>query len=426
MKDGQLQVYGSQPDPSPNLARCGHDEAGGQLLLEFMRRHATHGGLGERREGGRLGIDEELVARLEAAMPAGPQRARNIRMVLHFYGFGGGAWPTLEETAAAFGVGTRERVRQIVGEALTQLTGAGRLPALRAASRLIRSRPFWTDRELAASLAERTGTSADICVRSFLSLLHDLGLARGYEAYDHNLERLTRSQLTANKVFFLVRKDMLVPLQWGLIAARRLSSRLGLVCATRLAVALGPEAPLEPLKMLLITDPACCTWSQGEAFWCARETPDNVLVALTAKAFAAAREVTPSRLADALANALNARAGRERHAGHAEIAAWISRSRWFRRSDGRLAFLGEPGELTPVERVLVDYLAVQGEADYPAIKAHMSSRGMQASMIAKTATQSPVIHIDRTGGMRSYRYSLIGDGFTEECADGAVIPPSLH
>jgi hypothetical protein len=363
-------------------------------------------------------------------MPPAPQRARNVRIVLHFYGFGDGAWPTLEETAVAFGLGTRERVRQIVSEALAELAGAAQLPALRAASRLIRSRPLLTDKELAATLAERTGTSAEIGVRGFLSLLHDLGLARGYEAYDHNLERLTRSQLAANRAFVLVRKDTLASLQWGLIAARRLSLRLGLVGARRLGEALGPDAPIGALKSLMMTDPACCAWFHDDAFWCALETPENVLVGLTAKAFAAARDVTPARLANALSNALNARVGRERHAGHAELEAWISRSRWFRRAGDRLVFLGQPGELTPAERELVDYLAARGEADYPAIKAHMRTRGLQTSAIAKTATQSPVVHVDRTGGMRSYRYSLIGpvetsrhDGIDDS---GAPAPRSLH
>lgn len=380
-----------------------------------------------------MSIEQELIAHLEATTPAGPQQARNIRIVLYFYGFGGGPWPTLEETAEAFGLGTRERVRQILGAALAELAGAGRLPMLRAASRLIRSRPFWTAEDLAERIAERTGDAPGFRVRALFSLMHDLGLARSYEACDHSLERLTRGQLAADGVFVLARKDAIASLQWALIASRRASLRLGLVSVRLVAEGLGPEPPVEAIKALLAMDPACRTWTEDDDLWCALETPDNVLVGLTAKAFAAARDVSPARLAETLSNALNARVGRERQAGCAQIEEWIRRSRWFRHVDGRVVFLGEPGELTPVERELVDYLAARGGADYPAIKAHLRSRGVLASMIAKAATQSPVVHIDRSGGMRSYRYSLVGrsragsaDDEDGTLADTPAEPRSLH
>jgi hypothetical protein len=380
-----------------------------------------------------LSIELELIEHLEGATPAGPQQARNIRIVLYFYGLGSARWPTLEETAEAFGLGTRERVRQILGGAVATLSGARRLPTLRATSRLIRSRPFWVASELAAKIAERTGDSPDLSPRGLLSLMQMLGLARSYETYDHDLQPLTRSQLAAGGDYVLVRKDAVGALQWGLIAARRLSLRLGIISTARLGEILGAEGPVAEVKALLAIDPACWTRSEGEDVWCALETPDNVLVALTAKAFAAAAEAAPGRLAETLCNALNARVGRERHAGGAQVEAWIQTSRWFRRRDGRVVFLGEPAELSPVERELVDYLSARAAADYPAIKAHLRSRGVLASMIAKTATQSPVVHIDRSGGMRSYRYSLVGrsragasDDRREDVAGSRSGPPALH
>lgn len=354
-----------------------------------------------------LTIEDELSFCLRAGLPAGRQAARNVNLFLYFYGFRDAVWPTLEEAGEAVGIGTRERVRQILGAALAALSER-ELPSLRAASRRVRSRRFWSARELAERIAEKTGDSPTLSMRGLLNLMHDLGLARGYDAYSPGLARLTRSQVAEGGQYVLARNDSIEPLQWGLHGARRLSMRYGLISATGLADRLGADAPLGPVMTLLQLDPACWTQTCARDFWYAAETPDNVLVGLAAKAFAVAEEIAPERLADTLFNALRAKVGRSIQADRGQIACWIGSSRLFRLAAGRVSFQGQRGALTPLERQLASYLSAQNGADYPAIRDHLRAQGQLDSTISKMATQSPFVHVDRSGGMRSYRYSLVG------------------
>jgi hypothetical protein len=355
-----------------------------------------------------LSIEQELIGYLEAVMPAGPHKARNINIVRYFYGFDAAAWPTLEETAEIFGVGTRERVRQIINEALRRRADAGKLPALKEALRLLRSRSFWAAGELASRIAQRTGDAPRLHLRGLLNLMHDLGMAESYEAYDPRLERLTRGQLASGVDYALVREDAVTDLQFALHGARRQSCRYGLANTARLTGQLGAAPQVAAVTALLRMDRGCWTAPDGDGFWYAVESQDNVLVAMAAKVFALTDEADLSRLSGTLWNALHARAGRQPHGGVLEVEAWIRGSRYFRVEEGRVRFLGKAGELTPVERELAGFLASHDGADYAAIKAHLSARGVLASAIPKAATQSPIVHIDRSGGLRAYRYSLVG------------------
>jgi hypothetical protein len=351
-----------------------------------------------------LTIERELVACLDAAAPPGRCKARDIDIVRHFYGFGGAPWPTLDSTATAFGVGTRERVRQIRDAALGALGGTARLPALRRASAIVRSRAFWVAHTLAARIAQATGDAPTLSLRGLLTLMHDLGLTTDYEAYDPRLERLTRTQLAVSDGYVLVRADALAGLQGDLREAYALSARQGLANTAGLP----PGAPIEALQALLQMDDACWTASGQRGFWYGVDGVENPLAALAAKAFAASDTVSLPRLVEALANALHARSGGACHAGRLEIGAWITGSRLFRHQDGRVTFLGAPGELTAVERELVSYFSTRNGSDYAGIRAHLLARGLSGSTISKAATQSPVVHVDRSGGPRAHRYSLVG------------------
>jgi hypothetical protein len=190
-------------------------------------------------------IEQELVACLEAATPAGRRKTRDIAIVLHLYGFAGVPWPTLEDTAAAFRIGTRERVRQIRNSALGVLAGPARLPSLRRAAQLIRSKPFWRARGLTAKIAQTTRDSPDLGLRGLLALMHELGLVADYEAHDPSLERLTRPQLALGGEYVLVRADALAGLKGDLREAHALSAQRGLANTADLALRLGSEAPIE-------------------------------------------------------------------------------------------------------------------------------------------------------------------------------------
>jgi hypothetical protein len=355
-----------------------------------------------------VSLEEDLVAFLNEASPSGQWKARNIQIVRYFYGFDDATWPTLDSTAERFGLGSRERVRQILNAAFRDIVRPAALPGLQAAAKLLASRSFWSACAFRQAFSRKLGPQATPSLPGLLHLMSDAGLAQGYDLYDHNLERLTRAHLTPEAGSILARIDSVPGLKAALHDARRLSYRLGLANTANLGEAHGPNETPAKIRTLLRLDPNC--WfsaPEGEA-WYALETRENALVGLAAKAFAVADTLSAPRLAETLCNALRARSNRKPAPGRAEVEAWIRGSRYFLHEGERVRFRDAPGKLTAVEQELVSYLSTHRSCDYKAIKAHLQSRGVVQSLIPKAATQSPLVYVDRSGGFKSYSYSLIG------------------
>ena len=53
-----------------------------------------------------MGIETELVDFLESTIKDGANKARDMEIVKFYYGLNESPWPTLEETASRFSVGT--------------------------------------------------------------------------------------------------------------------------------------------------------------------------------------------------------------------------------------------------------------------------------------------------------------------------------
>jgi hypothetical protein len=352
-----------------------------------------------------LRLEDELVAYLDRIAPASPHKTRNICIVRYFYGFDRAPWPTLEATAEAFGLGTRERVRQILNGAFRNQARACDLPALSAAARLLGSQPFWPASEFLARLEGPAPDARPMSLRGLLNLMQDLELASPYELYDHNLERLTRSHFTAGASYVVARADVVGPLKATLQEVRRVSCRLGLGNTARLEAL---EEAAAWVKALLKIDPNCWRSADEGDFWYGVESRENALVALAAKVFAVVDQLPPRQLAETLANGLRGRASRKPRPELAQVEAWVMGSRYFAHRDDRVTFLDRPAELTPVEKEVVSYLSASGRTDYKALKAHLQARGVVNSVIPKAATLSPLVHVDRSGGSKAYRYSLIG------------------
>jgi hypothetical protein len=356
-------------------------------------------------------LEDELVDHFFRTIPAGPRKARDIDVTLFFYGFAGSAWPSMEMTAKAFGIGSRERVRQILGAVLPGRLAPSDLPRLRAAAARLRSRPFWLASDFCSVIAEGADDAGLPSAPGLLSLLHHLQLAADYEIYDTGLTPLRRSRAAMNADAVFGRPAAITPLRLALQEARRFGRRVGLAHTRQLPVAGGDAVGRELIKRLLQASADCWTTSaEGGEFWFAPEEDANALVQLAAKAFAVTRVAPPRRLAETLANALRGRSRHLQHVDAAIVEAWIRGSRFFAQAEGGVAFLGPPAQLTSVERELIRCLSGQAHCDFKVLKHHLLARGVAPSLIPKAATLSPLVFVDRSEGLRSFRYSLIGDG----------------
>ncbi|WP_277890078.1 hypothetical protein [Escherichia coli] len=90
-----------------------------------------------------MGIESELIEFLERSVKDGANKARDIEIVKFYYGLNDSPWPTLDETASRFGVGTRERIRQLLNFKFRNNVSKNSIPSLGKVIKVLQSREYW-------------------------------------------------------------------------------------------------------------------------------------------------------------------------------------------------------------------------------------------------------------------------------------------
>lgn len=90
-----------------------------------------------------MGIESELIEFLERSIKDGANKARDIEIVKFYYGLNESPWPTLEETASRFEVGTRERIRQLLNSKFRNNVSKNSIPSLNEFIQILQSREYW-------------------------------------------------------------------------------------------------------------------------------------------------------------------------------------------------------------------------------------------------------------------------------------------
>jgi hypothetical protein len=131
-------------------------------------------------------------------------KARDIDLILYYYGFGNDLWPTLEDAAIAFGVGESdgrrsERPRQIINKKFRNNAKLNDFPSLVGFLRILTSSKFHASDEL-FEMCIREGLIGEMGnLTSLLRLMHDLGEAKNYQAFSFDLDDLTRNSFNRNQ-----------------------------------------------------------------------------------------------------------------------------------------------------------------------------------------------------------------------------------
>lgn len=363
-----------------------------------------------------MSLRAEMATYLHQVARAGPHRDRNIALVESFYGFGEAAWPTMGALAQRFGVGSRERVRQILNAEFRAGARIEQLTTLQAAARLLSSRGLWIESAFLDELSRLTGAPVETRAPGLLSLLQDLGLACGHELYDAELEKLTRRSYAAASCGFIVEASQAPVLRDRLKAACAVSARLGLAHTTSLRARAGEHH--ESLKVLLRANPM--VWTSGEPgeFWFEAPRGQGALMRLMRKVFAVTERLECAALAAALRNGLLGSARRHGAPDTEAILRWLEDAPGLARHDRQVAYRGAPGELTALEAAVVRRLSDFRWRSYNPLKSELAAQGFEESSIAKLLTRSPLVQVDRSAGPKSYLYRLVGPPRPEWLAEG--------
>jgi hypothetical protein len=130
----------------------------------------------------------------DSASPDPTLTSRNIQIVLEYFGFGDLFLPALEDLADKHGIGTRERVRQIIEANYKGAVGSLQFPAAKAVAAALAERDIWLESE-------------------FLAVLQERGLVGSIETAEALLRYITRGNYRDHDERFIVRANCLPPLR---------------------------------------------------------------------------------------------------------------------------------------------------------------------------------------------------------------------
>ena len=335
------------------------------------------------------------------------EKRRNLDIVLNFYGFGDFPWPTLEEIAEKFAVGTRERVRQIINTSFRDHVKLAQLPVAMSIFDAIEKHNLVSVSELRTELMDRELVSADTTIRGILNLARDLGRCDGYDIYDSYLNKVKRSEAEFDSNTFLVSNGALPFLKSGLKTAHTLPGLLGLSRFEYLRSELGNNETTERVLSFIRESPDAIKVRKASETWYIYENRDNTLINYCEKIFGLTETVDIDVLSSALQNALRRRSHAYKYPQGEVISEWIEASRWFRVNGKAVEFLGENRALTEIEQAVVDYLHPIEFSLYPPLREHLLAKGFKKPAIDKAVLTSPLVFVDKSAERKTYKYILI-------------------
>lgn len=364
-----------------------------------------------------MNIETQMIDFLESRIRDSDTKRRNINMVLHFYGFRGSPWPTLEDTAAAFGLSNRERSRQIIDRNFKKVATLSDFPALAQISESITDHQYWTFSGLQNHLQGMDLVGPTISLPGLFNLMHDFGVDQGYNIYTFDTNRshlriASRNSIERNGQHFVIRKSDVDNVNDILKKARTLPGQYGIAKLSYLEGQIpdGFYSIYRALVMDIIRGHEFAWVKETEDdFWYIFQDRDNTLINFCEKVFSLSHSYDLRRLAQTLRNALDFRRQKFDFPSEELILEYLQGSDYFDVADGSIQFNDEVDiSFTEIEKDIIEFLSAHGDVSFTDLRSRLSARGYGRPLIVKSATTSPLVHVDKSQGYGHYRYSLIG------------------
>ena len=365
-----------------------------------------------------MSIQTELAAFLESRIPDVDTRDRNIDLIAHFYGFRDSPWPTLEETAGRFSMSTRERVRQIVDKYFRDIVQAADLPSLPQLSNVVTQRQYWLYSELRDCLENSQLIEANFSIRGLFNLMTDLGISNDYEIFVidsrwNGLRQATRSSMAQPREPFVIKTSDLGAVNSIYKRARILPGQYGLGNLEYLDDVVGEElfSQYRNLVSDLIRNSDVAWFKETDhGMWYMFEDRDNILVNFSEKVFSLINECETARLAEVFHNALGGRLPKSKRPSLGLIREYLETSASFVSTSDVVRFANQPEvSLNPIEKDIVDYFEARNAASFKELQTFLGDKGYGRPHIVKATNTSPIVHVDRSRGRKSYVYALVGN-----------------
>ena len=356
-------------------------------------------------------IEEELFVLLNNRIKEHTMtdKRRNMEIIAYYYGFRSSTWPTLEETAEQFaGVGTRERARQIIKKFFRDQVTLADMPTIKHLVKVIECRDYWLYSNLEEEIVESNLVGDNYSIQGLFNLMKDLKAIHGYGVYTPDLKQATRNSIAEFEESFIIKTSDITRVKSLLKKSTNLPGRCGIAKLDYLR-----DEPDYAIYKSLITNlikfskDAWVKEGHDELSYLF-ENKDNTLINYSEKVFSVVNECKVNRLALAYRNALDARAHKYDYPPVDLIADYLRSSKYLENVNGILSFAGETTHMSEIEKDSVEYLKCKDDATFQEIRVYLNSRGHKKPSIDKAILHSPLVHVDKSMGRGSYRYSLVG------------------
>ncbi|MGX1123823.1 hypothetical protein [Pseudomonas sp. HLS-6 TE3448] len=366
-----------------------------------------------------MSIENELLAFLSSQIKDGSNKARDIEIVNHYYGFNDSVWPTLDETAKKFNIGTRERVRQLLNAKFRSHVAPESMKALREVLNILESKAFWALSEFKSVISTHGLVGATFSVKGIFNLAEDVGLENEFDIYTPQLKKATRTSIESSQETFIIKKTNLARIESALKSAKDLPGRCGIANLRYISEFLGSE--YEHVKEIIASTPTAWIKNDGNHFWYLFENKDNTIINYSEKIFSAVNSCESKRLASSYRNALDGRTHKHPYPPEEIIQEYLESSIYFKNNSGLLKFEGETTELNQIDEDIFSYFSGHALAKFPELRSYLNLKGYGAAHILKAISSSPLVFVDKSNGRQHYTYSLIAPRKTD-----TINSPSLE
>ena len=356
-----------------------------------------------------INIEDELVIYMRSL---GVTCDRKIAAVLSWYGLQGGKRLTFEEIGDKLGV-TRARAQHIINSAFRTAISAKPLPVLAAVSKLLDEQQCIRGDELLRLLSAE-GITWSGSVDGLLFLLHDAIHCTELGLYTQTFQRTTRSVAAEPTSLYLGRERFVETLRRCYKEATDLPGQLGIANLRELAARSNWPSDSERIVRGAIKASGVAWFNdKGEDFWYVFENRSNTLFGLLTKVFTAISAAEISQLGPVLSNAFRRRSHDYEYPSVSVIESYLRNSVYLIRHEdivtwaGRKAQDGTSHQLSLIERDTVKFLSSVPYTTFPALKEYLKGKGHGDAAIIKATMNSPLVHVDRSGGRQYYLYRLV-------------------
>jgi hypothetical protein len=353
-----------------------------------------------------MGIESELSDYLEKCIKDGSNKSRDIEIIKFYYGLRESAWPTLEETAVRFNIGSRERIRQLLNAKFRNHVSENDIPALNDFIKILQSKEYWLLSDFEKEVVRSGLIDKETHIKGIFNLFEDVGLTCNFEIYSPELKRATRNSILSSKNSYLIQDVDIKSIEKLFKQAEGLPGRCGVANLNYIKQDLGVHYQL--VASLIESSRASWVNIDGDNFWYVFENRDNTIVNYSEKVFSVIEHCDSSRLATVYRNALDGRTYQYSYPPTDVVKAYLESSVYFANTDHGLKFIGETTQLNDIERDLVLFLKYQDNLDFRQFFNYLEKKGYGRPHIIKTTNFSPLVFVDKSKGRGHHTYNLVG------------------